>query len=102
MKNINLNQNTYEEALESLSEALLLLEKKEEAMLFLRDLCTPQEILNLSERWRVCQLLNQGNLSYREIHTETGASLATIVRVARFLKNEPFQGYKSVLNKIQK
>jgi TrpR-related protein YerC/YecD len=90
------------DALGELFEALLLLENKDEVACFVKDLCTPQEISLLAERWRVCQLLEQGTLSYREIHRITGASLVTIGRVSRFLKNEPFQGYKIVLDKIKK
>ena len=65
---------------------------------FLKDLCSPQELNALSERWRVCQLLSQGDLSYRDIHRITGASLTTIGRVARFLKDEPYQGYAKALD----
>ena len=90
------NQKFYE-----LTEALLLLKTKDEASNFLKDLCTPQEYSALSERWRVCQLLASGELSYREIHEISGASLTTIGRVARFLKNEPYKGYITILNKIK-
>lgn len=85
-----------------LAEALLLLETVEEVHHFLKDLCTPQEITSLKERWRVCQHLESGNLSYRDIHRLTGASLTTIGRVARFLKDEPYHGYRLVLNRIKK
>ena len=84
-----------------LFEALLQLETTEEVLLFFKDLCTPQEINSLKERWRVCQLLEKGDLSYRDIHALTGASLTTIGRVARFLNTEPYQGYKIVLNKLK-
>lgn len=84
-----------------LYEALLLLETPGEVASFLRDLCTPQEVSALKERWRVCQLLELGNLSYRDIHKITGASLTTIGRVARFLKEEQHHGYRAVLNKIK-
>lgn len=90
------NQN-----LNELCEALLLLKTKGEALNFLKDLCTPQEAKALSERWRVCQLLAGGELSYRQIHEISGASLTTIGRVARFLKNEPYQGYSTILNRIK-
>lgn len=83
-----------------LFDAMLLLETPEEMRCFFKDLCTPQEISALKERWRVCQLLNQGSLSYRDIHALTGASLTTIGRVARFLKEEPYAGYKTLLHKI--
>ncbi len=89
-------------AAEELFEALLLLENRDQAARFMRDLCTPQEISALAERWRVCKLLDQNTLSYREIHQQTGASLATITRIARFLRNESHQGYATILNKIKK
>lgn len=89
------------QALEELCEALLLLRNKNEMVRFLKDLCTPQELVALAERWRVCQLLEQGEFSYRDISAKTGVSLATITRVARFLHNEPHRGYKIVLDKMK-
>lgn len=85
--------------LHALCDAFLLLKHREEVLHFLKDLCTPQEIHALAERWHVCQLLAQGDLSYRDIHAKTGASLTTIGRVARFLKDEPYQGYRTVLER---
>lgn len=85
-----------------LFESILLLKNVSEVERFFKDLCTPQEIRALIERWRVCQLLNEGNLSYRDIHDLTGASLATIGRVARFLKDEPYRGYEMVLQRRPK
>lgn len=85
----------------SLFDALLMLKTYDELKNFVTDLCTPQEIKTLKERWRVCQLLERGDLSYREIHQITGASLTTIGRVARFLKDEHNQGYRSLLDKIK-
>lgn len=84
-----------------LCDAFLLLKNKQEVTNFLKDLCTPQEITALEERWRVCQLLENTDLSYRKIHTITGSSLTTIGRVARFLKTEAYYGYTLVLNKIK-
>ena len=83
-----------------LCDAILLLKNREEIHQFLKDLCTPQEIKALSERWRVCRLLDQGELSYRDINSKVGASLATIGRVARFLNNEPYGGYQLVLERM--
>ena len=85
-----------------LYEALLMIKTPEEMDRFLKDLCTPQEIKDIAERWRVCRILDQDQLSYREINALTGASLATIGRVARFLKTEPHQGYRLVLKRMQK
>ncbi len=84
-----------------LIEALLMLKDPDEAERFLKDLCTPQELNALAERWRVCKLLHNQEFSYREIHDMTGASLATITRVARFLKTEPHQGYTQILQKMR-
>lgn len=87
---------------QDLYTALLSLKNRDEFARFFKDLCTPREIIALSERWHVAQLLYDGTRSYREIQAMTGASLATITRVARFLKDEPYQGYKIVLNKRKK
>jgi TrpR-related protein YerC/YecD len=87
-------------ALDELIDALLALDSKETALRFLKDLCTPQELKALAERWRVAKLIDKKDLSYREIHEKTGASLATIVRVARFLNTEPFQGYRTMIDRL--
>ncbi|MDR1334556.1 MAG: transcriptional regulator [Holosporaceae bacterium] len=81
---------------------LALIESADEAKNFLTDLCTPSEIRAFSERWQVCQLLEGGHLSYRKIREITGASLMTIGRVARFLNDESYGGYKNLLEKIKK
>ncbi|MBM4223170.1 MAG: transcriptional regulator [Gammaproteobacteria bacterium] len=80
--------------------AMLELKTSEEVEAFLRDLCTPMELKSLAERWQVCRLLDSGKYSYREIHQKTGASLTTIGRVARFLKDEPYHGYRAILKRI--
>jgi len=89
-------------AVQELYQALLLLKNSEEMSCFFKDLCTPQEIKALGERWRVCKLLDQGELSYREINSLTGASLATVGRVARFLNTEPHRGYELILTRMRK
>ena len=85
-----------------LYEALLELKKPEECKIFLKDLCTPKEIKDFEERWKIAQLLQKADKSYRQIAEETGASVTTIGRVARFLKDEPYQGYNLILNRINK
>ena len=77
-----------------LCEGLLTPRTPEEMAQLLRDLCTPAEIRALAERWHVAQLLDRTDLSYRAIHEGTGVSPTTIVRVARFLRQEPHQGYR--------
>lgn len=85
----------------NLFDALLLLKSRDECQRFLTDLCTPAELLAFAERWKVARILDEGKLSYRDIHTETGVSITTVGRVARFLMQEPHQGYATVLNRIK-
>ena len=94
-------ENDHHKNFNDLCNALVMLETKEEAENFLRDLCTPSEIQSFVERWRVCKLLVNEQLSYREISRRTGASLTTIGRVARFLKDEKYQGYLTILKKFK-
>jgi TrpR-related protein YerC/YecD len=84
-----------------LIDALLALKSRAEAEAFLTDLFTPGEIRALSERWIVARLLDAGELSYREIAKEAPSSTATVVRVARFLKDMPHKGYRRVLDRLQ-
>ncbi len=88
--------------LQELLQAMITMKNTDDLLAFLKDLCTPQELSSLADRWKVCKLLHQGTLSYREIYDQTGVSLATIVRVARFLNNEPHRGYQLALKKIKK
>lgn len=84
-----------------LPEALLCLRDAGEAERFLADLLTPAEMRALDERWRVAQLLAEGELSYREIAKAAGASTTTVVRVARYLRDMPHQGYRLVLDRLR-
>src|SRR5690242_16857167 len=68
----------------SLCAAIASLGTVEECRAFLRDLCTPAELQALADRWAVVGLLEAG-LPYREIHKQTGVSVTTIGRVARYL-----------------
>jgi TrpR-related protein YerC/YecD len=84
---------------DALCRALLAPRGPEEMGRLLADLCTPAEIRSLAERWHVARLLDAGELSYREIHEATGVSTTTIVRVARFLRQEPHAGYRLALDR---
>lgn len=83
----------------SLEDALLSLSSIKEAEAFLLDLCTPAEIAAFRERWDIAQLLDQ-RLPYRDVAEKTGASTATVTRVARFLQHERHRGYRHVLDKL--
>ena len=86
---------------EVLAQALLGLQNAEEVKAFLDDLCTPSELRAFAERFKVARLLDDGQLSYREISERTGASTTTVTRVARFLREMPHQGYRLGLDKMK-
>lgn len=85
---------------EDLCKALLAPRTTEEMARLLADLCTPAEVRTLAERWHVAQLLDTTDLSYRDIHDVTGVSTTTIVRVARFLRQEPHQAYRMAMQRV--
>ena len=81
----------------ALFEAVITLRSAEECRNFFKDLCTPAELQALVDRWQVVELLQQG-LPYRKIHDETGVSVTTIGRVARFL-SDGFGGYETAIRR---
>ena len=83
-----------------LCAALLTPVSPAETASLLADLCTPAEIRTLAERWHVARLLGQTDLTYRDIHDATGVSTTTIVRVARFLRQEPYQAYQLAIDRM--
>ena len=86
----------------SLFDAFDIKKSKDDFDLFLKDLCTPSEIKELEERFLIAQILYTTNKSYRTIHKEFSVSPSTVTRVARFLKKESHQGYKTVLDRLYK
>jgi TrpR-related protein YerC/YecD len=83
----------------ALVDALLSLDDRAEAERFLRDLLTLNELRDLSMRWSVARLLDQG-LHYAEISQRTGASTATITRIASWLHHGE-GGYRLVLDRLR-
>jgi len=67
---------------QELARTLLTLQSAEEYELFLRDLCTEQELRMLTGRLEIARMIYAG-LPYRVIMAKTGASTTTIARVAR-------------------
>ena len=87
---------------EDLCRALLTPRDAAEMARLLADLCTPAEIRAFVERLHVASLLDQDKLSYREIAEQAGASTTTVVRIARFLREMPYEGYRLVLDRLKK
>ncbi len=82
----------------ALFEAILRLETVEEAERFFRDLCTLGELHDMAQRWAVVRLLDEG-LHYAEISRRTGASTATITRIAAWLHHGE-GGYRLLLDRL--
>ena len=80
---------------EALFDAILALDTRDEAERFFRDLCTLNELHDMAQRWAVVRLLDGGK-HYAEISRETGASTATITRIASWL-NHGEGGYQQIL-----
>jgi TrpR-related protein YerC/YecD len=85
------------DATRDLAAAVAALRDGEEALRFLRDLCTVKELRSFAERWEVARLLDEG-VSYHEISERTGASSATISRVNQWLRYGR-DGYRLVLER---
>jgi TrpR-related protein YerC/YecD len=77
--------------------AILSLESRAELEAFLRDLCTIGELETMANRWKVAQLVDQG-VPYTEIAERTGASTATVTRVAHWLHHGE-GGYRTVIDR---
>ena len=84
---------------DALVEAILRLDTRDEALRFLRDLCTLGELHDLAQRWAVVRLLDAG-MHYAEISKRTGASTATITRIASWL-NHGEGGYRAMLDRFK-
>src|SRR6188474_1648905 len=83
---------------EALLDAVVRLEDRDEAARFLRDLCTLNELRDMAQRWAVARLLDDG-MHYAQISRETGASTATITRIASWL-NHGEGGYRGALERL--
>jgi len=88
------------EQLEYLVEAIWSAKNRGELRDFLRDLCTLSELDAMAHRWHVGRLLDEG-LPYLEISRRTGASTATVTRVAQWVRHGE-GGYRTALERIRR
>ena len=93
-----MNKKVKSEAVDSLFDAILCLENREECYSFFEDLCTVNELLSLSQRFHVATMLRERR-TYLEIAEKTGASTATISRVNRSL-NYGNNGYEKIFERM--
>ena len=87
--------------LKDLYEAFSLLETAEEVSQFMQDLCTPQELVAIAQRYQIAKLLSE-DCRYAEIVEKTGTSTATISRVNRSLSMVSSGGYAIVFDRLNK
>ena len=97
-----MNNRLKDESLDSLFEAILTLQNKEECFSFFRDLCTAPELKTMSQRFHVAKMLSEHRV-YSDLVEETGASTATISRVNRSLSEDydSCGGYALVFSRLE-
>ena len=83
----------------ALFDAILGLDGTADAERFFRDLCTMGELHDMAQRWAVARMLDDG-LHYADISRRTGASTATITRIASWL-NHGEGGYRGALDRLK-
>ena len=71
---------------DALFAAILSLKNKSECEAFFRDLCTVQELKDMSDRWQMVNFLKKG-MPYRDIAEKLETSTTTVSRVSFWLKN---------------
>ncbi len=87
-------------SVQELFEAIAHLKDPAECARFFRDLCTLPELKAMAERWKVAGMVSE-NIPYRKISFRTGASTATITRIAHWL-NYGEGGYRLMLERAEK
>lgn len=93
-----MNDKLQDESMDSLFQAILSLENTDECYRFFEDLCTVPELKAMSQRIAVAKMLTEHHI-YTDIVAKTGASTATISRVARAL-NYGSDGYSLVFQRM--
>lgn len=83
--------------LDELFAAIVALRDREQARRFFRDLCTLAELEAMARRLQVARLVAQ-EIPYLEIARRTGASTATVTRVAQWVHHGE-GGYRAAIRK---
>lgn len=94
-----MNSKLQDKHTDSLFDAILLLENREECYKFFEDISTISEIKALAQRLEVAKMLRDKR-TYTDISEQTGASTATISRVNRCLVYGA-DGYNLVLDRLE-
>lgn len=72
--------------IKNLVAAFAALNDPKDVQNFLRDLCTLEELGEMSKRWAAVRLL-EAKMPYRLIAEKTGLSTTTVTRIAHWLRN---------------
>lgn len=94
-----MRKNVNDPSVRRFFEGLLTLENIEECYAFFNDICTPNEILSIAQRFQVGEMLLDQN-TYQTISKATGASTTTISRVNRLL-NDDQEGIEMIHERIK-
>ena len=86
-------------ATDRLFDAILQLKTSDDCYRFFEDLCTIKELRDLSQRFQIATLLDQG-LNYQAIVRQVDASTTTISRVNQCL-HYGSGGYRDALSKMK-
>ena len=84
-----------------LYKAILEIDSVEECIQFFEDLCSPNELKSIEQRFEVAKMLKEGYV-YTEISNKTNASTATISRVKRMLEYGGTGSMIKVIDKLEK
>lgn len=95
---MSVNKRLISPLMDQLFDGVLSLETRDECYEFFEDLCTINELRDMSQRLEVARLLRGGE-KYDRIEEATGASTATISRVKRCLAYGA-DGYNTVLERL--
>lgn len=95
------NEEEPEKALREVANILAKVDDPELIYGFLECLLTPYEFSEISSRWNLVKLIDQG-MSQRKIATELGLSLCKITRGSKELKkkNSPFKKFIDIQKQI--
>jgi TrpR-related protein YerC/YecD len=85
--------------LDELFSAIVALRDKEQVRRFFRDLCTLSELEAMARRLEVARLVDKG-VPYLEVAKQTGASTATVTRVAQWLHHGE-GGYRAAIRRSE-
>ena len=96
---MSVNQRLVNPLTDTLFDAILSLKTRDECYEFFEDLCTINELRDMSQRLEVARMLESGE-KYDQIERKNDDSTATISRVKRCLKYGA-DGYLTVLGRLK-